>query len=85
MPVYTWLLHVTEPTLIATYAFVNPVIAVLLGWVLLDEKLNEATLLAGAVIVAAVAWLVAVQWRYAVRSGRARRLRREPAPEEVSP
>jgi drug/metabolite transporter (DMT)-like permease len=85
MPVYTWLLHVAEPTLIATYAFVNPVIAVLLGWVLLDEKLNEATLLAGAVIVAAVAWLVAVQWRYAVRSGRARRLRREPAPEEVSP
>jgi drug/metabolite transporter (DMT)-like permease len=85
MTVYTWLLHITEPNLIATYAFVNPVIAVLLGWLIADEELTQSTLIAGAVIVVAVAWLVAVQWRYATRSGRARRLRREPTPEEISP
>ena len=72
MTVYTWLLHHTEPTLISTYAFVNPVIAVLLGWFLAGETLNSSTLGAGAVIVAAVAWLIAVQWRSAGRSRKAR-------------
>ena len=81
MTVYTWLLHVTEPTLIATYAFVNPVIAVLLGWLLAGETLNNSTLLAGAVIVAAVAWLIAVQWRQA--GARRARATRRPALEEV--
>jgi drug/metabolite transporter (DMT)-like permease len=83
MTVYTWLLHVTEPTLIATYAFVNPIIAVLLGWLLADEELTQSTLIAGAVIVAAVAWLIAVQWRFSARKGQARRLRAEPVREEV--
>jgi drug/metabolite transporter (DMT)-like permease len=80
MPVYTWLLHVTEPALVSTYSFVNPVIAVLLGWLFLDESLTQWTLLAGAVIVAAVAWLIAVQWRLSrsTRAIRRRRRRREP-------
>lgn len=86
MTVYTWLLHVTEPTLLATYAFVNPVIAVLLGWLLAGETLSRPTILAGAVIIAAVAWLVAVQWRYAMAQVRIRRApRRERLPVEVSP
>jgi drug/metabolite transporter (DMT)-like permease len=83
MTVYTWLLHVTEPTLIATYAFVNPTIAVFLGWLLADEELTQSTLIAGAVIVAAVAWLIVVQWRFAARTGRARKLREERVREEV--
>lgn len=64
---YAWLLQVTEPNLIATYAFVNPVIAVILGWLIMGEKLTGPTLVGGAIIVAAVAWLIAIQWRYAVR------------------
>jgi len=62
MTAYNWLLHVTTPTLVATYAFVNPMIAVFLGWLLAGEAFTNSTLLAGAVIVASVAWLIGVQW-----------------------
>jgi len=65
MTVYNWLLHVTKPTLISTYIFVNPIIAVFLGWLLAGETLSSTTLAAGAVIVAAVAWLIWTQWRAA--------------------
>jgi len=51
---YTWLLRVTTPALSSTYAYVNPVIAVFLGWALAGEKLTVQTLLAAAIIVAAV-------------------------------
>jgi drug/metabolite transporter (DMT)-like permease len=52
---YLWLLRVSTPARVSTYAFVNPVIAVFLGWALADEPLTAQTLLAAAVIVAAVA------------------------------
>jgi drug/metabolite transporter (DMT)-like permease len=55
---YVWLLRVAPISLVATYAYVNPVIAVLLGWALLDEVLEARVLLAGAAIVAAVALIV---------------------------
>lgn len=55
---YTWLLSVTSPARVSTYAFVNPVIAVLLGWVLAGEPLSARTLLASAVIVVAVAMII---------------------------
>ncbi|MDQ3858827.1 MAG: EamA family transporter, partial [Actinomycetota bacterium] len=55
---YVWLLRVAPISLVATYAYVNPVIAVLLGWALLDEVLETRILLAGAAIVAAVALIV---------------------------
>ena len=51
---YVWLLKVTTPARASTYAFVNPVIAVILGWALAGETLNARILLAGAIIVAAV-------------------------------
>ncbi|WP_258589577.1 EamA family transporter [Mesorhizobium sp. AR02] len=35
---YIWLLKKVSPTLVATYTFVNPVIAVLLGWAFLEEN-----------------------------------------------
>src|SRR5262249_43832611 len=62
MTVYNWLLHVAEPTLVSTHVFVNPVIAVILGWLLANEKLTSTTLLAGGIIVAAVAWIIMTQW-----------------------
>jgi drug/metabolite transporter (DMT)-like permease len=84
MPVYTWLLHSTEPSLVSTYSFVNPVIAVIIGWAFADEKLTGATILAGGVIVLSVAWLIAVQWRYS-HSNRAIRNRvKKPAVQEVA-
>jgi drug/metabolite transporter (DMT)-like permease len=55
---YLWLLRVSTPARASTYAFVNPVIAVFLGWALADEPLTAQTLLAAAVIVAAVVIIV---------------------------
>jgi drug/metabolite transporter (DMT)-like permease len=55
---YGWLLRNTSPTLVATYAFVNPVVAILLGALVLGEHLTVATLVAGAAIVAAVVLIV---------------------------
>jgi drug/metabolite transporter (DMT)-like permease len=51
---YTWLLRVSTPARVATYAYVNPVVAVFLGWALADEPLTPRTLLSAAVIVGAV-------------------------------
>ncbi len=51
---YVWLLRVTEPALASTYAYVNPVVAVVLGWLLAGEAMNARIVLAGAVIVAGV-------------------------------
>jgi drug/metabolite transporter (DMT)-like permease len=51
---YVWLLKVTTPARASTYAFVNPVIAVLLGWALAGEALTPRVAVAGGIIVAAV-------------------------------
>jgi drug/metabolite transporter (DMT)-like permease len=55
---YTWLLRNARMSLIGTYAFVNPVVAVLLGWAFNNETLGVRTVVAGAVIVAGVALIV---------------------------
>jgi len=51
---YSWLLRTVSPTRAATYAYVNPVVAVLLGWIIASEPLTVRTLIAAAVIVASV-------------------------------
>jgi drug/metabolite transporter (DMT)-like permease len=51
---YVWLLTVTTPARVSTYAFVNPVVAVFLGWGLAGEELTPRLLVAAAVIVLAV-------------------------------
>ena len=55
---YTWLLRHAPPRITGTYAFVNPIVAVLLGWWLLDEPLGPRTVVAAVVIVVAVALIV---------------------------
>ncbi|MFF5076393.1 EamA family transporter [Actinoplanes sp. NPDC000266] len=55
---YTWLLNHTDPRIAGTYAFVNPVVAVLLGWWILSEPLTTRTILATVVIAAGVALIV---------------------------
>jgi drug/metabolite transporter (DMT)-like permease len=52
---YVWLLGVAKPAQVATYAYVNPVVAVLLGWLFLAEPIGPRTVLAAAVIIAGVA------------------------------
>ena len=63
--VYGWMLRVAPLPFIATYAYVNPVVAVILGTVFLHEALDPPTLLAGAVIVGAVALIVTARGRMA--------------------
>jgi drug/metabolite transporter (DMT)-like permease len=51
---YTWLLDHCSPTLVSTHTYVNPIIAVLLGWALAGEIFNRRVLLAGLVTLLAV-------------------------------
>lgn len=55
---YIWLLRAVEPALAGTYAFVNPVVAVLLGWAFAGEQLNAGMLGGAALIVLAVVLVV---------------------------
>lgn len=52
---YVWLLTTVSATLVSTYAFVNPVVAVFLGWAFASEPLNGRMIVAAAIIVGAVA------------------------------
>jgi drug/metabolite transporter (DMT)-like permease len=52
---YAWLLRAAPMPLVATYAYVNPVVAVLLGWSLAGEPMTPRMAVAGTVIVVAVA------------------------------
>jgi drug/metabolite transporter (DMT)-like permease len=62
---YSWLLRVTPPSLASTYAYVNPVVAVFLGWAVAGESLSLRTMIAAAVIIAAVALITSHQPRAA--------------------
>ena len=58
---YTWLLRVAPTSMVSTYAYVNPLVAILLGHVLAAEPLNARILVAAAVIVGSVALITATQ------------------------
>ena len=55
---YVWLLKTVPASTVSTYAYVNPVIAVALGWAFNDEVITGRTLVAGAAIVVGVALMV---------------------------
>jgi drug/metabolite transporter (DMT)-like permease len=55
---YAWLLQVASPAHVSTYAYVNPVVAVFLGWALAGEQITSRTLLAAAAIILAVIIIV---------------------------
>jgi len=61
--VYGWMLRVAPLPLVATYAYVNPVVAVILGAIVLDEAIDLRTVVAGAVIVFSVAVIVTARGR----------------------
>ncbi|MFF4366272.1 EamA family transporter [Streptomyces sp. NPDC001594] len=60
---YAWLLQAAPLSLVATYAYVNPVVAVALGWLILDEPLTLPIVLGGAIVVAAVGVIVSTERR----------------------
>jgi drug/metabolite transporter (DMT)-like permease len=70
---YGWLLRVAPLPLVATYAYVNPIVAVALGALILGESVTPRTLLAGVIILVAVAIIVWTRGREPV----------PPRPEEV--
>ncbi|HKC87465.1 MAG TPA: EamA family transporter [Blastocatellia bacterium] len=51
---YSWLLKNARPAMVATYAYVNPVIAVILGWAIAGESFTGRTLLGAGVVVGSV-------------------------------
>lgn len=55
---YRWVLLHASPTVVGTHAYVNPVVAVLLGWAVLGEALSMRMLVAGAIVVAGTALVV---------------------------
>jgi len=72
---YVYLLRSTTPAKAATYAYVNPVVAVLLGWAIANEPISVRTIVAAAVILAGVAIITVM--------GHATRQESSNAPERV--
>src|SRR4051812_16004573 len=52
---YIWLLDKVSPAMLGTYAYVNPVVAVLLGWAIAGERLSVRTGVAAAIVICSVA------------------------------
>ena len=67
--VYGWLLRVARPERVATYAYVNPVVALALGWLVLGEPAGAHELAASALILAAVGVALAERPRAARPAG----------------
>ncbi len=57
-PLYQWLLRNAPTRVVTTHAYVNPAVAVLLGWAVLAEPLTRSTLVAAAAIVVSVLLIV---------------------------
>ena len=64
---YVYALRHAPATIVGTYAYVNPVIAVLLGWLILDEAVTARTFVAMGLILGAVVW---IQFSHKLGAGR---------------
>jgi len=58
---YVWLLANAPISFVATYAYVNPIVAVFLGWWILDEHVTTPVLVGGGVVVLAVALVITAE------------------------
>jgi drug/metabolite transporter (DMT)-like permease len=67
--IYTWLLRVAPFGLVSTYAYVNPVVAVLAGSFILSEPISAQLIAGGAVVVVGVAIMVSARNRAIARGG----------------
>src|ERR1700730_5480699 len=64
---YIYILKHSTATRVATYAFVNPVVALFLGWLVVGETISLRTILAAAIILAAVLLVITAPHRQVVR------------------
>jgi drug/metabolite transporter (DMT)-like permease len=69
---YVWLLRATTPARVGTYAYVNPVIALFLGWALADEPISLPSVVAVMVILGSVVVIVSESRSLDVRGVRLR-------------
>jgi drug/metabolite transporter (DMT)-like permease len=65
---FVWLMKHSSPARVSTYAYVNPVVAVFLGWLILGEPITARTLAAAAVIVVSVIIITTQRSRVAPRT-----------------
>jgi drug/metabolite transporter (DMT)-like permease len=80
---YVWLLRAAPTSLVSTYAYVNPIVAVVLGWALLGEEITVQMFVAGSAILVSVALIVRASG-VALEPGRGLRRSRGPAPRAAS-
>lgn len=60
---YIWLLRVSKPTIVSTYAFVNPVVAVILGWLFFQEPITAQMILAAGIITVGILLIISFRSR----------------------
>ncbi len=72
---YLWILRHSTPTRVSTYAFVNPVVALFLGWAIAGEAITPRTLLAAALILPSVLVLISGKEERSDHGKRGRNLR----------
>jgi drug/metabolite transporter (DMT)-like permease len=63
---YIWLLRVSKPGIVSTYAFVNPVVAVFLGWLFFREPITPQMIGAAAIIIMGISLIIAFRSKAAV-------------------
>ncbi len=66
---YIWLLDKVSPARLGTYAYVNPIVAVLLGWAIAGETLSVRTGIAAAIVICAVALITTARSTATAHSG----------------
>jgi drug/metabolite transporter (DMT)-like permease len=66
---YIWLLDKVSPAHLGTYAYVNPIVAVMLGWAIAGERLSIRTGVAAAIVICAVALITTARSTTTAQSG----------------
>jgi drug/metabolite transporter (DMT)-like permease len=66
---YIWLLDKVSPAHLGTYAYVNPIVAVILGWAIAGETLSARTGIAAAIVICAVALITTARSTTHAQSG----------------
>jgi drug/metabolite transporter (DMT)-like permease len=74
---YVWLLRATTPARASTYAYVNPIVAVIIGWLVAGETMSGRVLIAAALIIAAVAAITTLGTRKSSQGLEALKQRKE--------
>lgn len=77
---YVWLMQKCSPVKVSTHNFVNPVVAVLIGWVFAGERLTPRMMLAGGIIVLAILLIYGVRRKHGAPTRPGNASRTSPSP-----